>query len=97
MFSLVDKSGVVTGGSKGIGLGIASVFAAAGAHVAVAARSRADLDAAVAELDTLGAGKVIGVEVDVSDRDSCTAMAKPGVNTGSDTSAPIVQPAWPVK
>lgn len=76
MFSVADKSVVVTGGSKGIGLGIASVFASADAHVAVAARSRADLDAAVAELDELGTGRVIGVEADVSDRDSCTAMAR---------------------
>jgi 3-oxoacyl-[acyl-carrier protein] reductase len=75
MFSVARKSVLVTGGSKGIGLGIASVFASAGAHVAIAARSRSDLDSAVAQLDGLGDGKVIGVEADVSDRDSCTAMA----------------------
>ena len=75
MFSVARKSVLVTGGSKGIGLGIASVFASAGAHVAIAARSRSDLDSAVAHLDGLGDGKVVGVEADVSDRDSCTAMA----------------------
>ncbi len=75
MFSIARKSVLVTGGSKGIGLGIASVFASAGAHVAIAARSRSDLDSAVAQLDALGDGNVIGVEADVSDRDSCTAMA----------------------
>jgi 3-oxoacyl-[acyl-carrier protein] reductase len=76
MFSLVGRSVMVTGGSKGIGRGIASVFAAAGAHVAIAARSRADIDSAVATLDGLGAGKVIGVTADVSNRDSCTTMAE---------------------
>ena len=75
MFSLAGKSVLVTGGSKGIGRGIASVFATADAHVAVGARSRADIDATVAALDGLGSGKVIGVAVDVSDRVSCTAMA----------------------
>jgi len=67
MFSLAGKSVLVTGGSKGIGRGIASVFAAAGANVAIGARSQADLDSAVASLGGLGSGKVIGVAVDVSD------------------------------
>ncbi len=75
MFDLQSRSVLVTGGSKGIGRGIAGVFARAGADVAVAARSSADLDEAVGALDELGAGKVIGVRVDVSDRESCTEMA----------------------
>ena len=48
MFDLQSTSVLVTGGSKGIGRGIAAVFATAGANVAIAARSAADLDAAVA-------------------------------------------------
>jgi 3-oxoacyl-[acyl-carrier protein] reductase len=76
VFSLAGKSVLVTGGSKGIGRGIATVFASAGAHVAIAARSRGDLDAAVEHLDTLGDGHVIGVPVDVADATSCTAMAQ---------------------
>jgi 3-oxoacyl-[acyl-carrier protein] reductase len=66
---------LVTGGSKGIGRGIAAVFAAAGAHVAIAARSAPEIDAAVAELDTLGGGKVLGVQADVCDSASCVEMA----------------------
>jgi 3-oxoacyl-[acyl-carrier protein] reductase len=81
MFSLAGKSVVVTGGSKGIGRGIAAVFAAAGANVAVAARSVADLDATVTVLDGVGDGKVIGVASDVSDPESCTAMAAEVVDT----------------
>ena len=76
MFSMEGKSVLVTGGSKGIGRGIAAVFATAGAHVAIAARSRESVDSAVADLDGLGTGKVLGAAADVSDRDSCTAMAE---------------------
>ncbi|MBI5735282.1 3-oxoacyl-ACP reductase FabG [Mycobacterium adipatum] len=79
MFDLVGRSVLVTGGSKGIGRGIASVFARAGANVAIAARSAGSLDEAVAEVDDLGDGTVIGVRVDVSDRGSCDEMAAAAV------------------
>jgi 3-oxoacyl-[acyl-carrier protein] reductase len=75
MFDLQSRSVLVTGGSKGIGRGIATVFARAGANVAIAARTATGLDEAVAALDELGEGTVIGVRVDVSDRQSCTEMA----------------------
>lgn len=75
MFDLQSASVVVTGGSKGIGRGIASVFAKAGANVAIAARSAAELDAAVADLDVLGAGKVLGIQTDVTDPGSCANLA----------------------
>jgi 3-oxoacyl-[acyl-carrier protein] reductase len=81
MFDLQSTSVVVTGGSKGIGRGIASVFAAAGADVAIAARSADDVDAAVAELDTLGTGKVLGVQTDVCDPMSCANLAAAVVET----------------
>lgn len=75
MFDLTGTTVLVTGGSKGIGRGIASVFAAAGADVAIAARSQADLDTVVADLGPLGAGTVLGVRADVSDPASCANAA----------------------
>lgn len=75
MFDLQSTSVLVTGGSKGIGRGIASVFAEAGANVAIAARSAADIDAAVTDLESRGAGKVLGVAADVRDPMSCANLA----------------------
>jgi len=61
--SVAGRSVVVTGGSKGIGKGIARVFANAGAKVAVLSRHKDEADAAAAEI---GHG-AIGVAGDVTD------------------------------
>src|SRR5207237_9587925 len=45
--SLAGRAAVVTGGSKGVGLGVATRFAASGADVAIIARGREALDQAV--------------------------------------------------
>lgn len=56
----------VTGGGRGIGRSCALALARAGASVAVTARSRAELDAVVKELKTLGA-KASAAPADVTD------------------------------
>ncbi len=68
--SLHGRSAVVTGGSKGIGRGIAETFAAAGVNVLVTARNEADLEATVAGLAGQP-GKVSGLSADVSDPEDC--------------------------
>jgi 3-oxoacyl-[acyl-carrier protein] reductase len=50
-FGLADKTALVTGGTRGIGLAIARSLAAEGARVAVAARTRADVERVASELD----------------------------------------------
>lgn len=72
--SVADKSVVVTGGSRGIGLGIAHSFASAGARVLITGRDQDVIDAAVAMLSGLP-GRVTGRAVDVGDPESCEAMA----------------------
>jgi len=61
---------VVTGGSKGMGLAIAEVLATEGARVAVMARGKAALDAAVEKLRSAGAPDAVGVSVDMADAGS---------------------------
>ena len=64
---LAGSTAVVTGGSKGMGLAIAQTLAAEGASVAVMARGRAALDAAVQSLRAAGAPDAVGLSVDMTD------------------------------
>ena len=64
---LKGLNALVTGGSKGIGRRAADIFAAEGANVAICARNKGEVDAAVADL---GKKKVksFGQAVDVSNK-----------------------------
>lgn len=95
---LVGKCAVVTGGGRGIGAACARRLAAAGAKVAVCARSE-DQVAAVA--DAIGRGAA-AIACDVTDPDSVAAMAEAAErllgpvdilvnNAGAAHSAPLVK------
>jgi 3-oxoacyl-[acyl-carrier protein] reductase len=64
--SLAGRSAVVTGGSKGIGLAVATRFAASGADVAIVARGREALDQAIKAVGAGGRGRVAAVQGDVA-------------------------------
>jgi NAD(P)-dependent dehydrogenase (short-subunit alcohol dehydrogenase family) len=65
---LADATVVVAGGSRGMGLAAARCFAADGARVAVLARTRESLDAAIATCRAAGSPDVIGIATDILDR-----------------------------
>jgi 7-alpha-hydroxysteroid dehydrogenase len=65
-FRMDGRVAIVTGASAGIGRGSATALAEAGAAVVLAARTKAKLDDAVAEIRTAG-GKALAVVTDVNE------------------------------
>jgi 3-oxoacyl-[acyl-carrier protein] reductase len=82
---IAGRSVIVTGGTRGIGKGIARVFAAAGANVVVTGRDAAAGETAVGELSGLP-GSVSFVQGDVSVAADCERVAAAAVerNGGLD-------------
>lgn len=70
MRNLTNKTAIITGGSKGIGYGIAAALLAEGMKVAITSRSQEAADKAVAELKKIGKGEVLGIAADVRQFDS---------------------------
>jgi 3-oxoacyl-[acyl-carrier protein] reductase len=62
---LTGRKALITGGSKGLGLAIARIFAEAGADVAIMARRQGPLDEAAVEIGTRQGQKVLPVACDV--------------------------------
>ena len=64
--SLAGRSAIITGGSKGIGLAVATRFAASGADVAIVARGREALDEALKTISATARGRVVKLQGDVA-------------------------------
>lgn len=69
--SLAGRAAIITGASKGLGLAMATRFAASGANVAILARRPEVLEQAKAEIERTAKGRVIAVPCDVSKADDC--------------------------
>ncbi len=67
---LKDAKAVISGGTQGIGLAVAKELLKEGATVAIAARRKEGVDAAIAELSAFG--NAIGQVCDVSDYEATT-------------------------
>lgn len=67
MNNLQGKTAFITGGSKGIGYGIAESLLKEGMNVAITSRHQDAADAAAAKLAHIGPGKLLALSADVRD------------------------------
>ena len=70
MENLKNKTVLITGGSKGIGYGIAEILMRENMRVAVTSRSQKSADDAAARLNKTGSGEAIGIAADVRNFES---------------------------
>ncbi|MDP3951995.1 SDR family NAD(P)-dependent oxidoreductase [Microbacterium sp.] len=75
LFSLQGRTAVVTGGSSGIGRGIATALARSGASVVIVARGGGRIEETVRELEDAGC-RAAGVVGDLATRDGIRAVAE---------------------
>jgi NAD(P)-dependent dehydrogenase (short-subunit alcohol dehydrogenase family) len=102
LFDLTGRVALVTGGSKGLGLAMARIFAEAGADVVISSRHENELKAAVAEI-TKGTGtRAEYIVADMTDRKDVAKLAETALgrmghvdilvnNAGSNVPQPIDQ------
>ena len=65
MQNLNNKTALITGGSKGIGYGVAEALMKAGVNVAITSRSLTNAESAAAELEKNTNAKALGIKADV--------------------------------
>ncbi|MFQ5956108.1 MAG: SDR family NAD(P)-dependent oxidoreductase [Kiloniellales bacterium] len=99
-FDLTGRAALVTGGSKGIGKAIASLFSRAGADVMIVSRHKDELAAAAEEIGERAAGRVTTRVADLTRRGEIQGLADAAVgelgrvdilvnNAGSNAPAPL--------
>lgn len=79
--ALANKTIIITGGGSGLGKAMATQFCKLGANVVLAARKKARLDEAAAEIKEVGKGDVLTVQVDVRQWETMVAMVEETVKT----------------
>jgi 3-oxoacyl-[acyl-carrier protein] reductase len=80
MAQLTDKIAIVTGGSRGIGRGIALELAKRGATIVVNYNSNADAANEVVEKITADGGKAMAFKADVGEEEGANALVKAAID-----------------
>jgi 7-alpha-hydroxysteroid dehydrogenase len=75
VFSLEGKVALITGGGRGIGAGIARVFAQEGASVALTARTADEVDKVAAEIRSAG-GRALAITADLQDNNQLPGVVE---------------------
>lgn len=76
-----SKVALITGGSKGIGYGVAEALIKKGMNVAITSRSKEAAEKAASELSKSGSGEALGLEADVRDYESQQRAVKKVMDT----------------
>ncbi|CAG8439594.1 1878_t:CDS:2 [Dentiscutata heterogama] len=75
LFSIKDKTALITGGGTGIGKMIAKAFVKNGVKVYIASRNKKNLEETAEELTKMGPGVCYGIEANLNSKESCEKLA----------------------
>ncbi|ADI15803.1 SDR family oxidoreductase [Truepera radiovictrix] len=79
--NLQGKTALITGGSKGIGYGVAEALVREGMNVTITARTQSEVEAAAERLSGVGPGRALGLTCNVRNFDEQRAVVEETVST----------------